>query len=172
MSDSASDLLKASPGQVAAVMGLGDAPARVWRPEELAAVFRHQMAAPVWVDLGALSPGAAGKLVRINRLDGRIRSFRDLFQHPAPPSELLELVKDFAKLNRDQPESVLPTEVATALYFLSIAAALVRLQRRITALSDEQLREGFVWALRQDWLDEQARGLLVSASAKLPCDKP
>ena len=168
MSDSVSDLLKASPGQVAAVLGIGDAPARVWRPEELEAVYRHQMAAPVWVDLGALHPGAAGKmkmLVAANNL--LLRSFRDLFQHTAPPLELLELVKDFAKLNRDQPESVLPTEVATVLYFLSLAAALMRCSQRITSLSDEQLREGFAWSLRQDWIDQTARELLESASAKL-----
>ena len=169
MSDSVSDLLKASPGQVAAVMALGDgAPARVWRPEELGAVFRHQMEAPVSVDLGAFGPGAAARLrilVEANNL--LLRSFRDLFQHPAPPLELLELVKDFAKLNRDQRESVLPTEIATGLYFLSIAAALVRCSRRITALSDGELREGFAWALRQSWIDEAARGLLESARARL-----
>jgi hypothetical protein len=172
MSDSMTDLLKASPGQVAAVLGLGDAPARVWRPEELGAVFQHQMAAPVWVDLGALTPGAADKLkilVAANNL--LLRSFRDLFQHPAPPLELLELVKDFAKLNRDQPESVLPTEVATVLYFLSIAAALTRCSRRITTLGDRQLREGFAWSLRQRWIDETARALLESASVNLPGGK-
>jgi hypothetical protein len=169
MSDSVSELLKASPGQVAAVMGLGNAPARVWQPEELGAIYRHQMAAPVSVDLGAFGPGAAARLkTLVDAGNLLLRSFRDLFQHRVPPLELLELVKDFAKLNRDQPESVLPTEIATVLYFLSIAAALVRCGRRITALSDEQLRDGFAWALRQSWIDQTARELLESASAKLP----
>ena len=169
MSDSGGEVLKASPGQVAVGLGVGEAPARVWRPEELGAVFQHQMATPVWVDLGALSPGAAGKLkvlVAANNL--LLRSFRDLFQHPAPPLELLELVKNFAKLNRGQAESVLPTEVATVLYFLSIAAALVHCSQRITKLNDAQLREGFDRVLRHDWIDEAARELLKSASARLP----
>ena len=153
-------------------MELGNAPARVWQAEELGAVFRHQMAAPVSVDLGAFGPGAAGKLWTLVEAGNLLlRSFRDLFQHPSPPIELLELVKDFAKLNCDRPESVLPTEIATVLYFLSIAAALVRCRRRITELSDAQLREGFAWALRQSWIDETARELLESASARLPGGK-
>jgi hypothetical protein len=169
MTESASDLLKASPGQVAAVMGLGNAPARAWQPEELGAVFRHQMAAPVSVDLGCLDVGISGKLKTLTDASGLLlKSFRDLFQHPAPPVELLRLVKEFAKFNRDQPESLLPPEIASVLYYLSIAAALARWEERISALSDDELQRGFAWAMSQNWIDEPARELLGSASTKLP----
>jgi len=172
MSDSARDLLKASPGQVAAVMGFGDTLARVWRPDELGAVFRHQMAAPVSVDLGSLDSGVSGKLKTLTDASGLLlKSFRDLFQHPAPPVELLQLVKEFAKLNRDQPESLLPADVASVLYYLSIAVALARCGERISALSDNELQRGFAWAMSQSWVDEPARELLGSASAKLPGGK-
>ena len=81
MSDPVRDVLKASPGQVAAVMELGHAPARVWRPEELAAVFRHQMTAAVSVDLGAFGPGAAARLKTLAQADNLLlRSFRDLMR--------------------------------------------------------------------------------------------
>jgi hypothetical protein len=172
MSDSATDLLKASPGQVAAVMGLGDAAARVWQPEELGAVFRHQMVAPVSVDLGSLDPAVVGKLKTLTDACGLLlKSFRDLLQHPAPPVELLRLVKEFAKLNRDQPDSLLPSDVASVLYYLSIAAAMARWGERISALSDNELQRGFAWAMSQSWVDEPARELLGSASAKLPGGK-
>jgi hypothetical protein len=168
MSESASDLLKASPGQLAAVMGLGDALARVWQPEELGAVFRHQMVAAVSVDLGSLDPAVVGKLKTLTDASGLLlKSFRDLFQHPAPPVELLRLVKEFAKLNRGQPESFLPPDVASVLYYLSIAAALVRWGERISTLSDEALQRGFAWAISQSWVDEPARELLGSASARI-----
>jgi hypothetical protein len=169
MSDSVTGLLKASPGQVATVKGLGNEPARVWHPDELAAVFRHQIAAPVSVDLGSLDPGIRGKLKTLTEASGLLlKSFRDLFQHPAPPLELLRLVKEFAKLNREQRESLLPSDLATVLYYLSIAAALVRWGERISALTDDELRRGFAWTLSQDWIDEAARELVVSARGKLP----
>src|ERR1043165_5509720 len=119
MSDSVSQILNASPEKVARVMELGADPGRVWSPEELGAVFRHQMAAPVSVDLAFLAPVDSGKVRVLTDADGLlIKSFHDLFEHPHPPVELLQLVKEFAKLNRNRAESLLPTEVATVLYYL------------------------------------------------------
>ena len=169
MTESKYGIDKACPERLADVFAIGADSARVWRPEELGAVFRHQMAAPVSVDLGSLDPGVSGKLKTLTDASGLLlKSFRDLFQHPAPPVELLRLVKEFAKLNRDQPESLLPPEVASVLYYLSIAAALARWEERISALSDEELQRGFAWAMSQNWVDEPARELLRSARAKLP----
>src|SRR5271166_6037286 len=137
MSDSVSQVLKASPNKLANAMTLGSSPARVWLPDELGAVFRHQMAAPVSVDLAALSPNLSGQIRLLTEAAGLLlKSFRDLFQHPQPPLELLELVKEFAKMHRDQAESVIPNEVATVLYYLSIAAAFVHRGKRITSLTD------------------------------------
>lgn len=172
MTESKYGIDKARPDRLASVFAMEADGPRVWRPEELGAVFRHQMAAPVSVDLGCLDPGVSGKLKTLTDASGLLlKSFRDLFQHPAPPVELLRLVKEFAKFNRDQPESLLPPEVASVLYYLSIAAALARWGERISALSDEELQRGFGWAMSQNWMDEPARELLGSASAKLPGGK-
>jgi hypothetical protein len=172
MTTSDNGLERARPEALASLLALGDDTERVWRPEELAAVFRHQMAAPVSVDLGSLDPGVSGKLKTLTDASGLLlKSFRDLFQHPAPPPELLCLVKEFAKLNRDQPGSCLPPDVAGVLYYLSIAAALARRNQRISALSDEELQRGFTWALNLTWIDEPARELLGSASARLRSGK-
>lgn len=96
-----------------------------------------------------------------------LKSFADLFHHPAPSRELLELVKDFAKANLDHPESGLPAEITSALYYTSIAAALVHLDERISKLSDADLQNGLRWAQQQAWLDERTKGLLAEASKKL-----
>lgn len=168
MAESSYNLEKAGPVGLARVIGLGEHPEPLWQPEDLAAVFRHQMDAPVAVDLASLDPRVSGKVRAIAGGSGLLlKSFRDLFQHAAPPVDLLRLVKDFAKLNRDQPESVLPTDVATVLYCLSIAAALVRRGERISGLTDSELGRGFVWAMGQSWIDEPARDLLSSARGKL-----
>ncbi|MCX6924146.1 MAG: hypothetical protein NT154_13185 [Verrucomicrobia bacterium] len=173
MTESKNGIDKASPARLASVLALDTDSPRVWRPEELGAVFQHQMASPVSVDLGSLDPGLTGKLRTLTDASGLLlKSFRDLFQHPAPPLELLRLVTDFAKLNREQRESLLPSDVATVLYYLSIAAALVRWDERISALSDDELRRGFAWANSQNWIDEPARELLGSASEKLPSSRP
>jgi hypothetical protein len=169
MSNSTSDIMKASSAKVAGIMAVGETPARVWRPDELAAVFRHQMAAPVSVDLAALDPTLSGQLRVLSNATGLLlKSFNELLHHPNPPLELLRMVKDFAKLNRDRSESLLPGEVATVLYYLTIAAALVRLDERITTLSDHELKCGFIWAIEQKWIDDPARELLGLAEGKLP----
>jgi hypothetical protein len=96
-----------------------------------------------------------------------LKSFSDLFHHPAPLVELLELVKDFAKANLDHPESGLPGEIATALYYTSIAAALVQLDTRISQLPDAELQRGLNWTREQPWLDEKTRELAAKAIEKI-----
>ena len=96
-----------------------------------------------------------------------LKSFADLLHHPAPVKELLELAKDFAKANLDHPESGLPAEIAATLYYASIAAALVRLDARISQLPDADLQRGLKWTMDQAWLDEKTKALLATAAEKL-----
>ena len=166
--DSSAAVFKSRAKKLATLMATGEERADLWRPEELAAIFRHQMSAPVMVDLGTFDPRTATRLRTLSEAQGLLlRSFDDLFHHPAPPIELLELVKDFAKANMDHPESGLPGEIAAALYYASIAAALVRLDERISQLPDADLLRGLRWALEQAWLDEKAKELLAQASARV-----
>jgi len=167
--DSTSLVFKSTAKKLAGLMAAGGERDRLWREDELAAVFRHQMAAPVLVDLGGFDPRAAALLKRLSEAQSLVlRSFSDLFQHPSPPREVLELVKNFAKTNMDHPDACLPGEIAAVLYYTSIAAALVRLGLRITHLSDADLRQGLVWANGQPWLDRGTRRLLRQALKKIP----
>ena len=166
--DSSAAVFKSRAKKLATLMATGEEGARPWRPDELAAVFRHQMSAPMMVDLGALDPRTATRLRTVSEAQGLLlKSFDDLFHHPAPPIELLELVKDFAKANLDHPESGLPGEIAAALYYTSIAAALVRLDERISQLPDADLQRGLRSTLEQAWLDEKTKGLLANALGKV-----
>jgi len=154
--------------KLAALLATGEERARLWRPDELAAIFRHQISTPMLVDLGGFDPGSAARLKLDAEAQGLLlKSFADLLQHPAPPVELLELVKNFAKANLDQPESGLPAEIASTLYYLCIAAALVRRDARISQLPDADLRRGLSWSREQAWLDEPARKLLAQALEKI-----
>jgi hypothetical protein len=164
--------------------GAGDAAAgpdwREWGDGEMADVLRHQLGAPLLFDLGRSGPDRnAGGGERPAGPQGSatpagappIASFGDLLRHPAPPVELLILVKEFGRAGRagraapigaEESEGIggtLPPEVGTLLYYAAIAAARVRHGRRITSMGDDDLRNGVEWALQQPWLDGPTREL-------------
>lgn len=166
--DSSAAVSKSRAKGLAALMATGEERARLWRADELAAVFRHQMSAPMLVDLGSFDARTATQLGTVSEAQGLLlKSFADLFHHPAPPVELLELVKNFAKANLDQPDSGLPNEIAMALYYTSIAASLVHLDIRISRLSDADLERGLRWTMEQVWLDDKTKALLAKAFEKI-----
>jgi hypothetical protein len=166
--NSSSAVFKSRANKLAALLATGEEHTRLWRPDELAAIFRHQMSAPMQVDLGSFDARTASRIKTVSEAQGLLlKSFADLFHHPAPVIELLELAKDFAKANMDHPESGLPGEIAATLYYTSIAAALVRLDARISQLADADLQRGLKWAMEQAWLDEKTKALLAGAAEKL-----
>jgi len=166
--DSATALGKSPPKSLAALLAAGTERVRLWRPEELNAIFRHQMSAPILVDLGGFDPATAVRLKTLSEAHSLLlKSFADLFHHPVPPIELLTLTKDFAKANMNHPESSLPQEIAAALYYASIATAIVRLDTRISQLADAELRQGLLWTRDQSWVDGPTKELLASALQKL-----
>lgn len=137
-------------------------PARVMRTEELGSILKHQMSAPLHMDLIGLDQDIAVKIKAMASEQGLLlKSFRDLLQHPNPPVELLTLAKDFAKACRLSRTSTLPHDVAAVLYFVCIVVARVKCAQRITTLNDEALAAGLSWTLRQPWLDEATRDLLI-----------
>jgi hypothetical protein len=161
----ADDLDKTEPPRLAEMLALdGARPGRVWRADDLAAVLRHQLDAPLEFDLGDLSeeyanlapPGEPGSL------HWRV-TFGQLLHHARPPLPLVERAKRFAKACRNHPDGPLPVEVATVLYFACIVVARLRCDGgpRISALDDPALVEGLCWALAQPWLDQRTRELFV-----------
>jgi hypothetical protein len=166
--DSAGAVFKSQPKTLATLMSAGAEDGRLWRSDELGAIFRHQLAAPMLIDLGGFDPGTAARLKTLSAAQSLLlKSFSDLFHHPSPPLELLRLTKDFAKANMDHAESMLPRQVAAALYYASIAAALVRLDTRISQLKDAELREGLLWAQGESWIDSETKQLLDQAARRL-----
>jgi hypothetical protein len=171
--DSAGTLSKSPPKSLAAFLAAGQERARLWQPEELGAIFQHQMSAPILVDLSGLDPATAARLKTLSQAQSLLlKSFLDLFLHPVPPIELLTLSKDFAKGNMEQPDSSLPNEVAAVLYYVSIAAALVRLERRISQLGDAELKRGLEWAKGKAWVEPRLQHLLEEALQKLAQASP
>jgi RNA polymerase sigma-70 factor (ECF subfamily) len=150
-----SDQHRIDPHLLAEMMGLP------LQPMDPAALLRQVLTAPVPLDLGGLEPATTRTIKEWAEGQGLVlKSFADLLAHPNPLPELLELMKDFAKELRNDPESQLSREVATVLYYCSIAVALARCRRRITKHDDATLRQGFQWGVDQPWVDETTRNQL------------
>jgi hypothetical protein len=129
----------------------------VWLPGELAQIWRHQLGAPLEVELGESWDQRCGNNVQ----PPAPRTVGDLLSHPAPPRTLLLLVQRLAADRRAQ--DAFPAEIATALYFATAAVALTRLGERVTELDDAALRRGFHWATCVSWLDPSTRSVLETA---------
>ena len=147
------------PAMLSWLMALDGEVGRGWSEKELGDILRHQLRAPLLFDLGKLSPAGEVELRHFAQAGGRIENFGDLLHHPAPPVELLSLVKEFGKSGRTGATG-LPQEIATVLYYASIAAALVHHGRRITRMDDKPLRDGLKWAADQPWVDDATRRVL------------
>ena len=144
------------------------APHGLWSADELQEILQHQMSADLDYDLANFSVAAGPMLAAARRAAAGVpHSFGDLLRSPSPLPDLLELVKDFAKAERESPDSPLPKEIATVLYYAAIGVALARCGARITALSDGDLRRGMAWCRRRAWIDERTDTLFRDALAYL-----
>lgn len=152
----------AEPTILARMLSLDDS-TPLWTANELAAMWLHQLDAPVTVDLIDHDP-MNDQTVRTlsTRVDGSEITFGQLLRDPSPSPQLLELAKDFAKANRSAAGG-LPAEIATMLYYALIAAGMVHAGQRLTDLPETSLRKGLNWAVAQGWIDEQTRSLLHDA---------
>ncbi len=153
-----SDLPATDPQTLLRIMDVPSDPAPVWKPDDLAAILRHQWKASLADDLERIIPAAAECVeVWANKISPPIVTFAELLDHAAPPVDLLVLVKEFAKVAPTHPENPIPRDVAAVIYFAAIEVARRRCGRRISSLSDASLADSRRWALAQPWIDVRAR---------------
>ena len=81
----------------------------------------------------------------------------------SPAIEALEAVKEWANIQRASRSQALPGELASAIYYGAIAAALVRCDKKITGLNDQALASGLGFVHSLDWLDESIRATIGAA---------
>ena len=148
----------ADPQRLGRVLVESTAAQSTWRPQELGAIWRHQLSVPLAFDLGGVQ-GEHWPEMTGGRLTWTV-TFGALLQQPNPPIEMLQSVKQFAKGCRQGVSAALPPEVATVLYFSSIVAARLHAGQSISDLGEPRLRAGLQWVLSQKWIDEQTRSLI------------
>jgi len=98
------------------------------------------------------------------RCSSEVQTARQLLEDSNPPIELLLAVKDFSKRPR---RGLFPPEISLLLYYGTIAAAMVKCGKRITTLRDDELRNGFSWAIKEQWVPEKICELFRQAMGKL-----
>jgi hypothetical protein len=156
------------PSRLARLFSLNDDDAPSWYEHELAGIWRHQLAAPLAVDLLETEDECATTIARLSTISpAPLHTFGDLLTHPWPPLKLLRLVKEFAKVRRTKKHGAYPPEVATALYYAVIGLAISRHGTQITQLGGDDLRRGFEWAMELPWLDEPTRQIYSRALGTL-----
>lgn len=144
-------------------------PRTIWRDEDLAAVFRHQMSAAVTVEIAGVEPAGAAKFAMLcASRELLLKSFSDLLTHPNPPLELLQMTKRFAKAMCNHPDAPLPAPVAYVLYYAAIAAAMVRCGQKISVLNDADVIGGLQWSMSRPWIDDPTRELFKAALESMP----
>jgi hypothetical protein len=148
------------PEGLARILSLDDEAVELWSPEEMKAMWLHQMATSLEIELGTITPEQASGSQQAS-FEGK--TFRDLLAHPEPPLRLLEMIKEFSKRTLKESDDKQWKEIASGLYYASYAAALTRCGKSLGSLKDHHLVAGFGWALDRSWLDEQTRALIAQA---------
>jgi len=138
-----------------------------WLPEELGAIWLHQLAAPVQFEFVCEKPSSESPKLEDAGDKERRTTFRELLHGTEPDLEKLRDVKEFAKNKRGEPSKGFPKEIARVLYFTSIVVALVRCKCRISNLSNQDILTGVRWALDQEWLDPLTIKILWEDSESL-----
>lgn len=145
-----------------------------WLPEELAAILRHQLNAPLHVDLAALAPEVLRELSAHGATDEQLNQrFGELLISPAPPIELLQAVRRMVKRIDSNDSGVgVPREIGWVVYLAAVLAARLRLNQKIGNADDAALRGWIEWALEQPWLDPSLRPLLIDGRQLLAKANP
>jgi hypothetical protein len=147
-----------NPTALLVMLNLSAESQHMWPAEELAAILRHELQAPIHLALGAYSSEAGAILEKWPPENPPPGNLEDLLQQDHPSAELLKLIKKFAKSsNIDGAEAGLPREIALLLYFVSIGVARFRCQTRLSELPDQALINGLQWMLAQSWVVQPVR---------------
>ncbi len=155
------DLTETSRDALSRLLTLDRSEQSVWEAADLHAILCHQLDAEVEFDLTHFG-GVAKETMASVAASGdatKPRTFGQLLTEAAPPLEMLDMIRRFAKRSRTQGLEGMPEEIATVLYYAAIAAARLRHRESISKLDDAALMDGIDWALQQSWVAEPLRDL-------------
>jgi hypothetical protein len=162
------DLSHGSAERLSELLSVDAGEEALWPRSDLEAMLRHQMDSPLLFDLERTDSADSRELVAMTRVTvAPLETFRDLVLHPAPPIGMLLLLNRFAKARGHAGAPVLPRDIASALYYLSVALARVRHGQRISGLDDAALAQGLDWAIGRRWIEPAIRAVYKECKGKI-----
>lgn len=163
------DIDKTDSRALSRLLDIGNEESHLWTEDELAAMLRHQLEAPLAIDLKSVAADIENQLSELRGQDDKpLSTFADALFHPNPPLVLTTLIKEFAKQLRDN--QVLNDDIASFLYVAAICAAIGNGDRSMTSLENDTILDNIRQLLSLPWLDERARPLLEGAIQDLAAD--
>src|SRR5215471_10011388 len=129
-------VFKSTAEQVSKLMRLDETRSEVWQTDDLAAMVRHQLAAPLELDLDGRHD--TEKRRDAGNSDGdlaqpELRTFGDLFGATRPPLDLLQRSQKFFKQQLAERAKNSPDRKVSYLFYLvSIVVARMRAGARIS----------------------------------------
>ena len=126
---------------------------KLWTAAELQVLLDQQLSQPLSEIFSELDEVSRPQLPPVQAANDSsaapLVTLLDLFTHPAPPLDVLEAVKRWARRATRDDASSLPLKVSSLIYFATIAAGLVQLDKRITKSDNQTLRFGLEHALSE-----------------------
>lgn len=154
--------------RLAKLLDLRDDEPSTWSDEQHAASFQLQMALPLRTALADVSPRMTALLSLVAGENNQpIVTLGDLFEHPQPPIEILQIVKEWATQCMQKKNDDIPPRVAPVIYLAAVAAAFVKCQHRLTRSDDTDLQVTFRQALGASWITGSIRHLFQNALQRL-----
>jgi hypothetical protein len=131
----------------------GQSAAHAWDVDDLAAMWRHQLALPLSVEVKTLHDATDFPPET---------TFEQLLLREENPSvDHLRAVKDYVKALERDPHQPLPREIVWLLYLVAVCAADLRCRTRISSTGAEAIKKWVDWTLAQPWIDEPTRAMLL-----------
>jgi hypothetical protein len=169
-------VFKSTPGQVSKLMRLDETRSEAWHSDDVAAMVRHQLAAPLELDLDVSRDTEQKR--DAGSSDGgpaqpELRTFGDLFRAACPPLDLLQRSQRFFKQQLAERAKNSPDrKVSYLFYLLSIVVARMRAGARISTLSNAELIHSLQSLAQKNWVDPQIRNLLLEALNHIKQEPP
>ena len=158
------DSLQFDSRRLAHLFEADDPDAILWQQEEFEAILLHQLDARLETDIHPVAGQSTSQSV--SRTAPLRMTFREVLCGNQASLPAIGLIKQFSK-EQMSSRMGLPYDVAAVLYYASIGAALVKLNKKVSSLDDASLRTGFDWLLALPWIDQPIRELAKQAVSRL-----
>ncbi|HKD38496.1 MAG TPA: sigma-70 family RNA polymerase sigma factor, partial [Pirellulales bacterium] len=151
-------LHESKPSLLARLFGVEESREAVWEPFDYENMLSRLLKAPLADALPGIDHRTIAAAVQsLPDATPATLTLFGVFADSAPPIDLLRAIKDWSRRSTRSKDSPLPLDVASLLYFASIAAAQVRRGEWISKLDPAIFHRGVEMFLAESWVGEPVR---------------